>query len=84
LVVERPDNGAEHAYALVPGRLGLAARDDRLVADPAGPAEVFWKDDRLWLRSGDDPAAPLVAGSVVEVGGLAVHVRPIASNAALE
>jgi hypothetical protein len=83
IVVERPANGTEHSYAVVPRRLALEADRGRLVAGATGSVEIMWRDQALWARERTSTERRLEPGVVLRVGELDVHVRAIRSNAAI-
>ncbi len=70
LYVTRTDNGAEHRYALVPGRLVLHGLD----AHDAGAVEILHVAGGLYVRRADT-AVPLFPG--LDLGGVRVdEIRP--------
>jgi hypothetical protein len=64
--IERPSNGKEHAYALVPASLR------------SSDGEVLCQDGALLLRESEaGPPRPLVEGMTARIDGKLVRVRSI-------
>jgi hypothetical protein len=84
LFIERPDNGQEHAYALVPGRLVLSLEETGRLRGATGTTgcdvELFFFEGVLWLCGGhlkDGQCEALVDGGEFSIGTIPVSVRAI-------
>lgn len=84
LFVERPRNGQEHMYALIPGRLVLTLNEDASLRGGTGTtgceAELFFAKGSLWLLGGGLPEGrcqALTDGFSFEIKGSPIHVHEL-------
>jgi serine/threonine protein kinase len=76
LLIERPKNGSEHAYVLVPGMLRLGVQEGSLV--PGGQGAELLTASGLWLVLGEaQECRPLVEGLTFSIQGVDVRVGEI-------
>jgi hypothetical protein len=87
IVIERKTNGPDHAYALVPGRLGLALGPDPFATGAPPEVEIMSNSGALWVRGGGvplDACRPLEPGLKLKFGGAEMKVRGIDAAMVLE
>ncbi|MDF1663828.1 MAG: hypothetical protein P1V97_18805, partial [Planctomycetota bacterium] len=87
LFVERPSNGHDNSYALVPGRLVLTMDETGRLRGATGTtgceAEIFFFDGELWLSDGglaEGECKRLTDRSEFVLGTIPVSVRAINSQ----
>jgi hypothetical protein len=81
VVLRRPDNRPEMAYALVPRRLTIGGPGAELaLANARGPGGIEigrYAGRWIWRKAGAPaPWRPLVEGQVVEAGGRELSAHP--------